>query len=105
MTDDVMNFPEGTKILVLAPMIQGKKGEHKSVFEQLRKEGFVRARVDGVVRTLDEDIILEKNKKHSIDIVVDRLVVKEGIESRLADSMETHQMGRRHCSYPRGRWT
>ena len=89
MTDDVMSFPEGTKILVLAPMIQGKKGEHKSVFEQLRKEGFVRARVDGVVRTLDEDIILEKNKKHSIDIVVDRLVVKEGIESRLADSMET----------------
>ena len=89
MTDDVMSFPEGTKILVLAPMIQGKKGEHKSVFEQLRKEGFVRARVDGVVRTLDEDIVLEKNKKHSIDIVVDRLVVKEGIESRLADSMET----------------
>lgn len=89
MTDDVMSFPEGTKILVLAPMIQGKKGEHKSVFDQLRKEGFVRARVDGVVRTLDEDIALEKNKKHSIDIVVDRLVVKEGIESRLADSMET----------------
>ncbi|MDU2209476.1 MAG: excinuclease ABC subunit UvrA, partial [Veillonella sp.] len=89
MTDDVMSFPEGTKILILAPMIQGKKGEHKSVFEQLRKEGFVRARVDGVVRTMDEDIVLEKNKKHSIDIVVDRLVVKEGIESRLADSMET----------------
>ena len=76
MTDDVMSFPEGTKVLVLAPMIQGKKGEHKSVFEQLRKEGFVRARVDGVVRTLDEEIVLEKNKKHSIDIVVDRLVVK-----------------------------
>ena len=89
MTDDVMSFPKGTKILVLAPMIQGKKGEHKSVFDQLRKEGFVRARVDGVVRTLDEDIVLEKNKKHSIDIVVDRLVVKEGIEFRLADSMET----------------
>ena len=89
MTDDVMSFPEGTKILILAPMIQGKKGEHKSVFEQLRKEGFVRARVDGMVRTMDEDIVLEKNKKHSIDIVVDRLVVKEGIENRLADSMET----------------
>ena len=89
MTDDVMSFSEGTKILILAPMIQGKKGEHKSVFEQLRKEGFVRARVDGVVRTMDEDIVLEKNKKHSIDIVVDRLVVKEGIESRLADSMGT----------------
>ena len=95
MTDDVMSFPEGTKILVLAPMIQGKKGEHKSVFEQLRKEGFVRARVDGVVRTLDEEIVLEKNKKHSIDIVVDRLVVKEGIESRLADSMETASNGQK----------
>ena len=88
MTDDVMSFPEGTKILILAPMIQGKKGEHKSVFEQLRKEGFVRACVDGVVRTMDEDIVLEKNKKHSIDIVVDRLVLKEGIESLIADSME-----------------
>lgn len=89
MTDDVMSFPEGTKILILAPMIQGKKGEHKSIFEQLRKEGFARARVDGQVRTLDEDINLEKNIKHTIDIVVDRLVVKEGIETRLADSMET----------------
>ena len=89
MTDDVMSFPEGTKILILAPMIQGKKGEHKSIFEQLRKEGFARARVDGQVRTLDEDIYLEKNIKHTIDIVVDRLVVKEGIETRLADSMET----------------
>ena len=89
MTDDVMSFAEGTKVLVLAPMIQGKKGEHKSVFEQLRKEGFVRARVDGVVRTLDEEIVLEKNKKHSIDIVVDRLVVKPGIEKRLTDSIET----------------
>ncbi len=89
MTDDVMSFPEGTKTLILAPMIQGKKGEHKSIFEQLRKEGFARARVDGQVRTLDEDIYLEKNIKHTIDIVVDRLVVKEGIETRLADSMET----------------
>ena len=60
MTDDVMSFAEGTKVLVLAPMIQREKGEHKSVFEQLRKEGFVRARVDGVVRTLDEEIVLEK---------------------------------------------
>ncbi len=89
MTDDVMAFPEGTKILILAPMVQGKKGEHRTVFEQLRKEGFARVRVDGSVRTLDEDITLEKSKKHNIDIVVDRLVVKEGIETRLADSMET----------------
>lgn len=89
MTDDVMTFPEGSKILIIAPMILGKKGEHKSVFEQLRKEGFSRVRVDGVVRTLDEDIDLQKTKKHDIDVVVDRLVVKEGIESRLTDSMET----------------
>lgn len=89
MTDDVMTFPEGVKILIIAPMIRGKKGEHKSVFDQLRKEGFSRVRVDGVVRTLDEDIDLQKTKKHDIDVVVDRLVVKEGIESRLTDSMET----------------
>lgn len=89
MTDDVMTFPEGSKILIIAPMIRGKKGEHKSVFDQLRKEGFSRVRVDGVVRTLDEDIDLQKTKKHDIDVVVDRLVVKEGIESRLTDSMET----------------
>ena len=89
MTDDVMSFPEGSKILIIAPMIRGKKGEHKSVFDQLRKEGFSRVRVDGVVRTLDEDIDLQKTKKHDIDVVVDRLVVKEGIESRLTDSMET----------------
>lgn len=89
MTDDVMTFPEGAKILVIAPMIRGKKGEHKSVFDQLRKEGFSRVRVDGVVRTLDEDIDIQKTKKHDIDVVVDRLVVKEGIESRLTDSMET----------------
>lgn len=89
MTDDVMTFPEGSKILIIAPMIRGKKGEHKSVFDQLRKEGFSRIRVDGVVRTLDEDIDLQKTKKHDIDVVVDRLVVKEGIESRLTDSMET----------------
>ena len=89
MTDDVMTFPEGSKVLIIAPMIRGKKGEHKSVFDQLRKEGFSRVRVDGVVRTLDEDIDLQKTKKHDIDVVVDRLVVKEGIESRLTDSMET----------------
>ena len=89
MTDAVMALEAGTKILVIAPIVRGKKGEHKSVFEQMRKEGFSRVRVDGEVRTLDEDIELQKTKKHDIDVVVDRLVVKEGIESRLADSMET----------------
>lgn len=89
MADAVMTLPERTKILVLAPYIVGKKGEHKQVLEKLRKEGFARVRVDGDIRTLDEDIDLEKNKKHTIDIVIDRLVVKDGIVSRLTDSMET----------------
>lgn len=89
MTDDVMALPERTKIMVEAPLVRGKKGEHKNLFEQMRKEGFSRIRVDGQVFTLDEDINLDKNKKHDIEVVVDRLVVKEGIETRLADSMET----------------
>ncbi|MBS4913727.1 MAG: excinuclease ABC subunit UvrA [Veillonella sp.] len=89
MSDDVLSLPQGTKILIMAPHVAGKKGEHKQVFEKLRKEGFVRVRVDGEIRLLDEDIELEKNKKHSIDIVIDRLVVKDGITSRLTDSMET----------------
>lgn len=89
MVDDVMRLPERTKILVIAPVLRGKKGEHKNLLERLRKEGFVRVRIDGTIHTLEEDINLEKNKKHSIELVVDRLVVKEGIESRLTDSMET----------------
>lgn len=89
MTDAVMALPERTKILVLSPVVQGKKGEHKQLLATLRREGFVRARIDGDIRLLDEDIELVKNKKHTIEIVVDRLVVKEGIERRLADSMET----------------
>lgn len=89
MVDAVLAFPEGTKILVIAPVLEGKKGEHKQLLDRLRKEGFVRVRVDGDVRTLDEDIVLQKTKKHTIEIVIDRLVVKEGITSRLSDSMET----------------
>lgn len=89
MSDDVLSLPQGTKILIMAPYVVGKKGEHKQVLEKLRKEGFVRVRVDGEIRLLDEEIELEKNKKHSIDIVIDRLVVKDGITSRLTDSMET----------------
>lgn len=89
MCDTVMAMPLGTKILVIAPVIRGKKGEHKGLIDQLRKEGFSRLRINGEIRTIDEDIVLEKNKKHTIEIVVDRLVVKEGLESRLTDSMET----------------
>lgn len=89
MTDDVMSLPERTKIMVEAPLIRGKKGEHKALLERMRKEGFARVRIDGIVFTLDEDIQLDKNKKHDIEVVIDRLVVKPGIETRLADSMET----------------
>ena len=89
ITDSVMELDEGTKIHVLAPMIRGKKGEHKGVFESARKSGFARVRADGILYDLSEDIILEKNKKHSVEIVVDRLVIKESIRSRLADSLET----------------
>ncbi len=89
MCDAVMALPQGTKILIISPVVQGKKGEHRQLIEQLRKEGFSRLRVDGEIRTIDEDIVLAKNKKHTIEIVVDRLVIKEGLEGRLADSMET----------------
>ena len=89
ITDSVMELPEGTKIQILAPMIRGKKGEHKGVFESARKSGFARVRADGILYDLSEDIVLEKNKKHSIEIVVDRLVIKESIRSRLTDSLET----------------
>ena len=89
MVDRIMEYPERTKLQILAPVIQGRKGEHVKLFEEIRKQGFVRVRVNGEVTDLSEDIKLEKNKKHSIDVVVDRIVVKEGIEARLADSIET----------------
>jgi len=89
MVDRIMVLPEGTRLLLLAPMIRGRKGEYKKELQQLRKEGFTRVVIDGVQRELAEDIELDKKKKHDIDIVVDRLVVKEGIARRLADSLET----------------
>ncbi len=89
IADSVLALPEGTKIQVLAPMIRGKKGEHKGVFDSARKSGFARVRADGILYDLSEDIVLEKNKKHSVEIVVDRLVIKESIRSRLTDSLET----------------
>uniref|UniRef100_UPI0026F43BAB excinuclease ABC subunit UvrA n=1 Tax=Alicyclobacillus sendaiensis TaxID=192387 RepID=UPI0026F43BAB len=89
MVDRVLQMPERTRLQVLAPVVRGRKGEHQRVLEQLRKQGFVRVRVDGDVRDLDEDIQLEKNRKHTIEVVVDRLVVREDIASRLADSLET----------------
>ncbi|MBL8020416.1 MAG: excinuclease ABC subunit UvrA [Leptospirales bacterium] len=85
----VQAYPEGAKLQILAPLIQGSKGEHKDVIEDARKTGFVRLRVNGEVRDLAEDINLPKNKKHTIELVVDRIVNKPGIRSRLADSLET----------------
>lgn len=89
MVDQTLALPEGTRILVLAPVIRGKKGEHRKVLEDARRAGFQRVRVNGEVRELNEDIILERYKIHSIEIVVDRLVIKEGIARRLTDSAET----------------
>ncbi len=86
--DQILKLPEGTKFQVLAPMVQGRKGEYRELFERLRKGGFVRVKVDGEIYSLDEEIKLDKDIKHNIDVVVDRLVSKEGIEHRLADSVE-----------------
>ena len=89
IVDQVMALPEGTRIQVLAPIVRGRKGEHVKEFENARKSGYVRARVDGILYDLSEKIPLEKNKKHTIEIIVDRLVIHEDIRGRLADSIET----------------
>ena len=89
MVDQIMELPERTKIQLLAPMVRGRKGRHEKVLEQARKSGYVRVMIDGNLHELSEDIQLEKNIKHNIEIVVDRLIVKEGIEKRLTDSIET----------------
>ena len=88
IVDRILGLPEGTKVQILAPLITARKGTHAQTFRQLRKEGFTRVRVDGAIRLLDEDIILDKNKKHDVLVIVDRLVVKDGIAKRLTDSME-----------------
>ena len=89
MVDAIMTQPEGTKILIMAQLVRGKKGEHRKILDQIRRDGYVRVRIDGELRDLGEEIALEKQKKHTIEIVVDRLVVRAGIESRLTDSLET----------------
>ncbi len=89
MADAIMELPEGSRIQLLAPVVRGRKGEHVKLLESAKKSGYVRARVDGIVYDLDEEIKLEKNIKHNIDIVVDRLVIKDGIQSRLVDSIES----------------
>lgn len=87
IVDQVLELADGTRIQILAPLVSGKKGEYQALFQDLRKEGFVRARIDGVVMELEDEIKLDKNKKHNIDLVVDRVVIKKGIQSRLADSL------------------
>ncbi|MCH5196926.1 MAG: excinuclease ABC subunit UvrA [Oscillospiraceae bacterium] len=89
IVDKVLELPEKTKFQILAPVVRSRKGEHKKEFESARKSGFSRVRVDGITFDLNEKISLEKNNKHSIEIIVDRLVIKDGIRSRLAESIET----------------
>ncbi|MDD9890344.1 MAG: excinuclease ABC subunit UvrA [Gammaproteobacteria bacterium] len=89
MVDKVMALPRDTRIMVLAPIVRDRKGEHVHIFNELKTSGFIRARVDGIVCEIDYPPALEKNKKHSIDVVIDRLKIKEGLEQRLAESFET----------------
>ena len=89
IVEQVENFPEGTKIQIIAPIIREQKGEHKDVLEKIKKDGFNRVRINKEIKTLDEDIVLKKTFKSTIEIVVDRLVMKKGLGSRLADSIET----------------
>ena len=89
IVDKVMSFEEGTKLVIMAPVVRGKKGTHQTIFEDAKKSGFVRVRVDGNMYELEEEITLEKNKKHNIEIVVDRIIVRAESKSRISDSLET----------------
>ncbi|OZM56532.1 excinuclease ABC subunit A [Lottiidibacillus patelloidae] len=89
MVDRILKYPERTKLQVLAPIVSGRKGEHTKTLEDMKKQGYVRIRVNGEMREVSEEITLEKNKKHSIEVVIDRIVIKDGIRSRLSDSVET----------------
>lgn len=89
MVDRILEYPERTRLQILAPVVSGRKGEHIKLLDDIQKQGYVRVRVNGEVQDLAESIRLEKNKKHSIEVVIDRIVLKEGVETRLADSLET----------------
>ena len=89
IVDSILEFEEGTKIQILAPVIRGRKGEFKKLLEDFQKEGFVRARVDGNLVELSDDIDIDRKKKHNIDIIIDRLVIKDNIRARLTESVET----------------
>jgi excinuclease ABC subunit A len=88
MTETLLRFPKGTSLTILSPMVRGKKGEYRKELEELRRDGFVKVRIDGQIRDLGEEIRLDKNKRHEIDVIVDRLVVREGAEKRINDSIE-----------------
>ena len=89
MVDQIMLIPDQSKVLVLSPIIRGKKGEHKKLLDEIKKDGYVRVRIDGTLHDVNDEITLDKNKKHTIEVVVDRLVIRDKIEGRLADSLET----------------
>jgi len=89
IVERILGLPEGTAIVILAPLVRGRKGEYSQIFRELTKEGFIRVRVDGQIRRLEEEIALDKKKKHTIEVVVDRLFVGKGIKNRLTDSIET----------------
>ena len=89
MVDRLSEYPERTRMQILAPIVSGRKGTHVKLFEDMKKQGYVRVRVDGEIIDLDDDINLDKNKKHNIEVVIDRIVMKEGIAPRLSDSIES----------------
>ena len=89
IVDKIMSYPQGSRIQIMAPVVRGRKGEHSKVLDSARRGGFVRVRVDGIVYDLQEKIPIEKNKKHNIEVIIDRLVIKDSIRSRLSDSIET----------------
>ena len=89
IADQIMGMPEGARVEIMAPLVRDRKGEFRKLFNDVRKEGYVKVRVDGKIHDVADDISLEKNKRHSIDVVVDRLIIKEGIQSRVVDSVET----------------
>jgi len=89
ITDSIMEFPQSSKIMLMSPIVRGRKGEYSALFEDIRKKGFVRLRVDGDIRNVEDEIKLNKNKTHNIEVVVDRLIIKSDIKSRLSDSVET----------------
>ena len=88
IVDSILNFPEDTRVMIMAPLVRGRKGEYRDIFKEVRREGFVRVRVDGKVTEVDRRIVLDKNKKHTIEVVIDRLAVRESVKERLTESIE-----------------